>query len=234
MAILTPLVFVKADKVALIRKEILTPPDPSVLPWSPLPRLDERAIELKERREEAQKQLEARRAQAAKRVYSQPRWGGSSLFSDSSSSFSSTLAPSPASAPVAASAFSTSAPAFPVAAPASPPSPRKPNLSGALRKLEKAGPQTASLGLPGSEVPPGFADLGDSEMPPGFANIERKAQEKKEAQAGIFGHIEGTPRRRQRNIDQEPQDKDSSERPRRSSRNQEISLNFLKTQVFGN
>ena len=81
MGIVTPLVFVGADKVALIRKNILTPPDPSVLPWSPMPRLDEKAIELKERQEEAQKQLEAQRAEAAKRAYSQPSLGSrSSLF----------------------------------------------------------------------------------------------------------------------------------------------------------
>ncbi len=205
MAILTPLVFVRADKVALIRKNILTPPDPSVLPWSPMPSVDEKAIELKERQEEAKKKLEAQRAEAAKRVYSQSGVETPSLFGNLRGN---KIGVSPA---------------------------RKPNLSGALRKLEEAGPQTAvGVGLPGSQVPPGFSDLDDSEMPPGFAAIERKAEEKRMADSGIFGHVESAPRRRPRNEERDDKEKKSSERHRRASRNQEISLNFLKTQVFGN
>ncbi len=216
MGILTPLVFVGADKVALIKENILTPPDPAVLPWSPMPRLDEKAIELKERQEEAKKQQEAQRAEAIKRTYSQPGLGGPSLFGNALGKSHSTTGSAEGFA------FSSPAPA------------RKPNLSGALRKLEEARPQTASMNLPDSEVPPGFADLTDSEMPPGFAAIERKAEEKKQTESGMFGHVEGVPRRRPRNEDRDEREKTSSERHRRASRNQEINLNFLKTQIFGN
>ncbi|HBM97080.1 TPA: hypothetical protein DD394_06230 [bacterium UBP9_UBA11836] len=217
MGIVTPLVFVGADKVALIRKNILTPPDPSVLPWSPMPRLDEKAIELKERQEEAQKQLEAQRAEAAKRAYSQPSLGSrSSLFGNGIGQSEATTKSSEGFA------FTSPAPV------------RKPNLGGALRKLEEARPQAASRNLPGAEVPPGFSDLTDSEIPPGFADIERKAEVKKQAEAGIFGRVEGAPRRRPRSEDRDERERTSSERHRRASRNQEINLNFLKAQVFGN
>lgn len=217
MGILTPLVFVGADKAALIKKSILTPPDPSILPWSPMPKLDEKAIELKERQEEVKKQQEAQRAEAAQYAYSQSGWENRpSLFGNAVGKSEATTKNS------GGFAFSSSAPA------------RKHNLSGALRKLEEARPQTAPINLPDSEVPPGFADLTDSEMPHGFADIERKAEIKKQAEAGIFGRVEGAPRRRPRNEDRDERDRTSSERHRRASRNQEINLNFLKTQVFGN
>ena len=189
MGILTPLVFVRADKVALIKKSILTPPDPNILPWSPMPRLDEKAIELKERQEEAQKQREAQQAEATKRAYSQSGLRGPSLFGDALGK--------PDSAAGSSGGFAFSAP----------PQVRKPNLSGALRKLEESRSQTASIGLPGSEVPPGFADLGDLETPPGFAAIERKAEEKKQTEAGMFGHVEGAPRRRFRNEERDDREK---------------------------
>lgn len=199
MEISTPIVFLGADKVALIKRSILAPPDKEVLPWSPMPRLDEKAIELKERQEEAKKKLETERAEAAKRLYGQSASNGPSLFGDLQSRTT-----------------------------------RRPNLSGAFRKLEEAQPQTSGVGLPGSEVPPGFSNLTDSETPPGFGTLGRKAEEKTQESSGLFGHIEVSSRHRHRNEDKEDRGRASSEHHRRASHSQEISLNFLKTQVFGN
>ena len=205
----TPIVFLEANKVALIKRNILTPPNQEVLPWSPMPRLDEKAIELKERQEEAKKKLEAERAEAAKRLYGQSSSGSSSMFGGFRAE--------------TGSVFGTAA------------STRKPNLSGAFRKLEEAQPQTSGVGLPGTEVPPGFSNLNDSEMPPGFDTIERKAEAKEQqGSSGLFGHIEVSSRRRHRNEEREEGNHSSSEHHRRASHSQEISLNFLKTQVFGN
>ncbi|MGM9999298.1 MAG: hypothetical protein ACI38Q_07940 [Candidatus Bruticola sp.] len=203
MVFSTPTVFLSADKAALIKTYVAAPPNPSELPWSPMPQLDERAIELKERREEAKRRLEEERAAAAKRLQLENEISGTSLYGSFRTQRTDQNAPS------------SSAPMFSLGAS----SPRRPNLGGALKKLEEASP---GMVIPDMEVPAGFA-ADDSQPEPtrsiGFAG---------------FGQVESNSRHRPRREEKETKENALPERHRRASRSREVTLTCLNTQVFGN
>ncbi|MGM9992709.1 MAG: hypothetical protein ACI376_07715 [Candidatus Bruticola sp.] len=205
MVFSTPTVFLSADQAALIKNCVVVPPNPSELPWSPMPKLDEQAIELKERQEEARKRLEAERAAAAERLQLEGEHSNSLYGSFRAQRPAGTAEPSLSSASMFSSSVSK---------------PRRPNLGGALRKLEEA---SSGMNLPDMEVPDGFSD-SDS--------LSEKAQS---ISFGTFGQVGSSSRHRPRREDRETKENATSDRPsRRASRSREINLNFLNNQVFGN